>query len=139
MSPSGSPSLSFCGGSSISGTFRKLYKRIPHRRIFLFDKLSYYLVLLMLCVISLNTIGVSLSDILATAGILTLAIGFAAKTSVSHLISGFILLGTKLIQRGDLIEVGPHTGIIEDIDVFATHLRTFDNVLISLPNGKTSQ
>ena len=116
--------------------FSKLVKRITSHGLFLVDKLSYYIGIFGLVALSLKMIGVALSDILATAGVLTLAIGFAAKTSISHLISGFILLGTKLIQKGDIVEIGPFTGIIEDIDVFATHLRTFDNVLIRLPNEK---
>ena len=116
--------------------FARITKRLKGHGIFIIDKLTYYIGLLSLIALALKLIGVALGDILATAGVLTLAIGFASKTSISHLISGFILLGTKLIQKGDLIKVGPYTGIIEDIDVFATRLRTFDNILISLPNEK---
>ena len=92
--------------------FSKLSKRVTHHELFVVDKLTYYIGLLSLVALALKLIGVALGDILATAGVLTLAIGFAAKTSISHFISGFILLGTKLIQKGDLVEIGPYTGVI---------------------------
>ena len=116
--------------------FRRLGVKIPSQALFLVDKLSYYLVFISLWGVALHHLGAELSDILATAGVLTVALGFAAKTSVSNMISGLIMLGTKTIQRDDLIEVGEHLGLIENIDIFSTSLRTFDNVLITIPNEK---
>lgn len=116
--------------------FKWLTNRLEGRHLFVIDKLSYYAVFIVATLISLRLIGANVSDLLATAGLLTVAIGFAAKTSMSHFISGFILLGTRLIKHGDIIEVGEHIGMIENIDMFSTHLRTFDHVLVSLPNEK---
>lgn len=116
--------------------FLWLGHKIKGQRLFLVDKLSYYTGFIILIMVALKLTGAHLSDLLATAGVVTVAIGFAAKTSVSHFISGFILLGTKLIKKGDIIEVGQFMGVIENIDIFSTHLRTFDNILISLPNEK---
>ena len=116
--------------------FNWLGHKIKGQRLFLIDKLSFYAGFLVLIIVALKFIGAHLNDLLATAGIVTVAIGFAAKTSVSHFISGFILLGTKLIKKGDIVEVGKFIGVIENIDIFSTHLRTFDNILISLPNEK---
>jgi len=116
--------------------FRWLSHRLHEGKVFVIDKLSYYIGLLFSSLVALRMIGADVSDLLATAGVLTVAIGFAAKTSMSHFISGFILLGTRLIKRGDIIEVGEHLGVVENIDVFSTHLRTFDHVLVSLPNEK---
>lgn len=116
--------------------FRWLGHRLEEHRVFVIDKLSYYAGVLFGLLIALRMIGADVSDLLATAGILTVAVGFAAKTSMSHFISGFILLGSRLIKRGDIIEVGEHLGVVENIDMFSTHLRTFDHVLVSLPNEK---
>lgn len=116
--------------------FRRLRLWMSAPRLFLIDKLTFYLGITLLATVGLRLGGASLGDVLATAGVLTVALGFAAKTSMSQLISGVILLGGKIIQKDDLIEVGSYLGIVENIDVFSTRLRTFDNVLVSIPNEK---
>lgn len=116
--------------------FKKLGHKISGQRLFLIDKVSYYAGFVIIMLLALKKIGADPNDILATAGVLTVAFGFAAKTSVSHLISGLILVGTKLIKKGDLIEVGKLIGVVENIDIFSTHIRTFDNILVTLPNEK---
>ena len=116
--------------------FKWLGLRLQGQKLFLIDKVTFYSGFLTIVMVALRLVGADLNDLLATAGVLTVAVGFAAKTSVSHFISGFILLGTKLIKKGDLIEVGEYIGVIEDIDIFSTHLRTFENISVSLPNEK---
>lgn len=116
--------------------FKRLRPRFEGHELFLIDKLTFYIVLSFGWIVALHRAGAELKDLLATAGILTVAIGFAAKTSFSNLISGVILLGTKVIQRGEIVEVAGHVGLIENIDIFTTSLRTFENVLITLPNEK---
>ena len=118
------------------GLFKWLSVRLTSQQLFVIDKLSYYAGVLIITLVALRLIGADLSDLLATAGVLTVAVGFAAKTSMSHFISGFILLGARLIKRGDIIKVGEHLGVIENIDMFSTHLRTFEHILVSLPNEK---
>ena len=121
---------------------RWLFKRLRHLtsapRLFVIDKLTFYGGLTLSVVIGLRLGGAELSDLLATAGVLTVALGFAAKTSVSQLISGVILLGGKIIQKDDVIKVGAYLGVVDNIDVFSTRLRTFDNILISIPTRSCS-
>ena len=81
-------------------------------------------------------LSIHIQDFLAPAGILTIAIGFAAKTSISNFISGVILLSSKKMSIDDLIQIDEYIGIVENIDIFSIKIRTFDHVLLNIPNEK---
>ncbi|MDF1752885.1 MAG: mechanosensitive ion channel family protein [Verrucomicrobiales bacterium] len=82
----------------------------------------------------LQEFDVKLTAILGAAGILGIAIGFAAQTSLSNIISGIFLLCEKPFQVGDVIKVGDETGVVESIDMLSLTLRTFNNLSVRLPN-----
>jgi small-conductance mechanosensitive channel len=83
---------------------------------------------------ALRELGVSLGALLGAAGILTVAIGFAAKTAASNLISGLFLMGERPFLIGDTIRVGDAFGVVVSIDLLSVKLRTFDNLLERIPN-----
>ncbi len=83
---------------------------------------------------ALNQVGIDISVLLGAAGILTVAIGFASQTSASNLISGMFLLVERPFVIGDVIEVDGRTGEVVSIDWLSVKLRTFDNVLVRVPN-----
>lgn len=83
---------------------------------------------------SLSTLGLDLKVVLGAAGILTVALGFAAQTSVSNLISGAFLMGERPFGVGDVIRVDDITGEVLSIDSMSIKLRTFDNLLVRIPN-----
>lgn len=77
-----------------------------------------------------------LSAILGTAGIASVAVGFAAKTSLSNLISGIFLLWEKPFQMGDLIQIDKLNvkGYVLSIDLLSVKIKTADNLFIRVPN-----
>lgn len=83
---------------------------------------------------ALHQLGVDLSVLLGAAGILTVAIGFASQTSASNIISGLFLLGEQPFVLGDVIQVGPTTGELVSIDLLSVKIRTFDNLMVRVPN-----
>ena len=83
---------------------------------------------------ALGVLGVDLSVLLGAAGILTVALGFASQTSASNLISGLFLMGERPFVVGDIIRVGETTGEVISIDMISVKLRTFDNLLVRVPN-----
>ncbi|MCG8417295.1 MAG: mechanosensitive ion channel family protein [Proteobacteria bacterium] len=83
---------------------------------------------------ALSSIGFDLRVVLGAAGVLTVAVGFAAQTSVSNLISGIFLVAERPFSLGDLIRVGDVTGEVLSIDSLSIKLRTFDNLLVRIPN-----
>ncbi len=82
----------------------------------------------------LSQFGVNLGAALGAAGIVGIAVGFAAQTSLSNVISGFFLLGEKPFVVGDLIEVDGVTGTVDKIGMISASIRTPDNRSVRIPN-----
>jgi small-conductance mechanosensitive channel len=97
-------------------------------------RLTGYVILGIALAWALQQLGVSLGVVLGAAGVLTVAIGFAAQTSVSNLISGLFLMVEQPFVVGDVIKVADATGEIVSIDLLSVRLRTFDNLLVRIPN-----
>jgi small-conductance mechanosensitive channel len=91
----------------------------------LLHKIAIYIIISASVLAALSTLGIKLSGLLATAGLLTVALGFAAQTSVSNIISGFFLLMEKPFEVGDVVEVEGEVGIVLSLDLLSTKLRTF--------------
>lgn len=100
----------------------------------LIRKLIFYLGSVIIIVSVLLELGFDLTGLLATAGIATVAIGFAAQTSLSNLISGLFLIGEKPFKIGDLIRVEDVLGVVESIDLLSIKIRTLDNLFVRIPN-----
>lgn len=82
----------------------------------------------------LRILGVDLTVLLGAAGVLTVALGFASQTSASNVISGIFLMVERPFVIGDIIQVETTTGEVLSIDLMSVRLRTFDNLLVRLPN-----
>ena len=82
----------------------------------------------------LSDLGVKLSALLGAAGVVGIAVGIASQTSLGNIISGLFLVSEKTFEIGDVVTVGTKTGIVYSIDLLSIKLRTFDNLLIRIPN-----
>lgn len=98
------------------------------------QKFVFYAGSLVILITVLVELGFDLTGLLATAGIVTVAIGFAAQTSLSNLISGLFLIGEQPFQIGDLVRVNEVTGVVESIDLLSIKIRTLDNLFVRIPN-----
>lgn len=93
-----------------------------------------YGIFIIVAMMVLQEFDVKLTAILGAAGILGIAIGFAAQTSLSNIISGIFLLVEKPFMVGDIIEFDGERGVVESIDMLSLTLRTYNNLSIRLPN-----
>jgi len=85
----------------------------------------------------MNRWGIQIGPLLASLGIAGIAIGFAVKDSLTNIFGGIQLIIDKTFKVGDKIELGDGTvGVVQDISLRSTRIRTFDNELIIIPNGK---
>ena len=75
-----------------------------------------------------------ITAVLASAGILGLAIAFAAQNTIANLFGAFSILGSKLFVVGDWIKVGSVEGIVEQIGFRSVRVRAFEGRLIDVPN-----
>lgn len=97
-------------------------------------RLGSVLLLIIAVAWALSELGMNLGVVLGTAGVVTVAVGFAAQNSVSNLISGLFLMAERPFSVGDIIRVGDTTGEVLSIDSMSVKLRTFDNLLVRIPN-----
>ncbi len=93
-----------------------------------------YWILVVMYVLSL--FGVKLSAIWGAAGIAGVAIGFAAQTSVSNLISGLFVITEGSLKVGDFIVVDGVSGIVDEVKLISVRIHTLDNQMIRIPNSK---
>jgi len=75
----------------------------------------------------------SLATIAAAA---TLAIGFALQNVIQNFVAGIFIFADRPFRIGDWIEWDGNSGIVEDISLRVTRVRTFDNELLTVPNSQ---
>jgi small-conductance mechanosensitive channel len=100
----------------------------------LLSRIASYTVLTLFAISAMRQFGFDFTVLLGAAGIVTVAVGFASQTSASNLISGLFLILERAVQPGDVVTVGGRTGEVISVDLLSTKLRTFDNLLVRIPN-----
>jgi len=91
--------------------------------------------LLFVVVAALDRLGVDTTSLIALIGAAGLAIGLALQGSLQNLASGVMLIIFRPFTAGDFVEAGGASGIVEQIGIFTTQMRSGDNKDIILPNG----
>ena len=83
----------------------------------------------------LSNLGFNMSTALAGLGIGGLAIGFGAQQTIANLFGGVSVLGDEVFRVGDVCRFGDRTGVVEDIGLRSTRIRTDERTLVAIPNG----
>ena len=108
--------------------------RLSRQQLMLLRRGVSYTILTLFIASAVRELGFDLSVLLGAAGIVTVAVGFASQTSVSNLISGLFLVLERAVEVGDIIKVDTTMGEVLTVDLLSTKLRTFDNLLVRIPN-----
>ena len=82
----------------------------------------------------LSSWGINISAFLASLGIGGLALALAAKDTIANFFGGIALLADDSLKVGDWVKIKDIEGIVEDIGLRATKIRTFSKSLINVPN-----
>jgi small conductance mechanosensitive channel len=83
----------------------------------------------------LGELGVSVAPILGAAGVVGLAVGFGAQSLVKDYFTGFFLLLENQIRQGDVVKLGEHSGLVEEVTLRYVRLRDYDGHVHFVPNG----
>ena len=83
--------------------------------------------------------GIPVTNIFLGAGVLGIVLGFAARKTLSGILSGFVLLFARPFEVGDWIRVSDREGIVTNISVYNTQIRTFDEEHVVVPNDTVTQ
>jgi small conductance mechanosensitive channel len=86
----------------------------------------------------LAELGVSVAPILGAAGVVGLAVGFGAQSLVKDYFTGFFLLLENQIRQGDVVRLGDHAGLVEEVTLRYVQLRDYDGNVHFVPNGTIS-
>lgn len=130
-------------GGKIIGIVRKMFVKSLHRRdaeegVCQFaDQVLKYFLWIVVIVIILSLFGFTASSLAAAVASLGVTAGLALQGSLSNFAGGLLILVLHPFRVGDYIIEDTHgnEGVVTEISVFYTKLRTIDNKIIVVPNG----
>ncbi|MFP3872472.1 MAG: mechanosensitive ion channel family protein [Candidatus Natronoplasma sp.] len=118
---------------------RSLKDKVSKDRAVTISKIVQYTVLIIGLFIILPILQMNLSGLLVAGGIMAVVIGFASQSIVSNLISGIFLTFERPFRVEDVVNIGGENGtlgMVEEIRIISTSVRTFDGVYVRVPNEK---
>ena len=103
------------------------------------NELIKYTVYAFAVTLILNEIGINITAIAVSLGIVGIAVGFAARDTISNFIAGLFVLGDKSFKVGDIIEISNQKGKVMIMGFRVTKLVTPDNNIITITNSNFSK
>jgi MscS family membrane protein len=97
------------------------------------------LVLIVVVLMALQNLGIDTTALLAGFGIGGVALALAGQKTAENLFGGIAIVLDQAVRAGDLCRFGDYQGIVEDIGVRSTRIRTSERTVISIPNAEFSQ
>lgn len=114
---------------------RSLQQRLPGHVYKPLENLVFFTILFSAGVAALGALGVNVSGLLVAGGFAGIVVGFAAQQTVSNLISGLFLLAEQPLRVGDPVTVSNVSGVVADISILSTKIRTWDGYIVRIPNS----
>lgn len=100
------------------------------------SNIVYSVLMVIVILAALSELGINTTSLAAVLAATGFAVGMAFQGTLGSFASGVMLILFKPFRVGDYVEAGDTAGIVEEIQIFSTHLRTGDNIAIILPNSK---
>jgi small conductance mechanosensitive channel len=93
------------------------------------------LIILVAGMVMLSELGISIAPILATAGVVGIAVGFGAQSLIKDYFNGFFMLLENQVRQGDVVEVAGKSGLVEEVTLRYIKLRNYEGQVHYIPNG----
>lgn len=100
-----------------------------------FGYISSVLITVIAGMLILSEVGISIAPILATAGVLGIAVGFGAQSLIKDYFNGFFLLLENQVRQGDVVEAAGIGGLVEEVTLRHIKMRDYDGNVHFIPNG----
>ena len=113
---------------------RSLRKQLSRQSMMLVIRTILYTGYTGLVLIAVREMNYDLTALFGAAGVVGIVIGVASQTSIGNIISGLFLVSEKSFELGDVVRIGDKTGTVYSIDLLSIKIKTFDNLLIRIPN-----
>jgi small-conductance mechanosensitive channel len=121
------------------GKGRRAREELEKRRHTLSNVLTRWVTALIVVVailMILSEVGISITPVLATAGVAGIVIGFGAQSVVKDLLRGTFIVAQNLYNKGDVVKVAGITGLVEDVSIWRTTMRDLDGIVHTIPSGE---
>ena len=120
------------------GVVRNLLRRVSSNRqvIGLLATLSYVAVLAIGTFVALGILNLdkTVTTLLAGVGVIGLALGFAFQDLAANFMSGVLMAVRRPFELDDIIETNDHMGVVEELSLRSTLIRTFQGQVVMIPN-----
>ena len=113
---------------------RSLYKHLSRQSMMLVLRTIVYTGYIGLVLIVIRELNYDLTALFGAAGVVGIVIGIASQTSIGNIISGLFLVSEKSFELGDVVRIGDKTGTVYSIDLLSIKIKTYENLLIRIPN-----
>ena len=100
--------------------------------------IAYVALMAFVIIAALGQLGIQTTSFIAILGAAGLAIGLALQGSLSNFAAGFLMIMFRPFKVGDFIEGAGVAGVVEEISIFTTTMKTGDNKTIIIPNSSLS-
>jgi len=128
-------------GKFVSKLIRKATEKVLQKKgvdqivISFVGGMIYGLAVLISFIVAISHLGFNTSSLVAIVGAAGLAIGLALQGSLSNFASGILLISFRPFKSGDFVELAGTAGVVEELHIFSTKLKTPDNKTVIIPNG----
>lgn len=110
--------------------------RVEETLVSFVTSLAYVGMMAFIIIAALGQLGVQTASFVAVLGAAGLAVGLALQGSLANFAAGVLMVIFKPFKVGDLIEAGGTMGVVEEIGIFNTEMRSPDNKKVIVPNSK---
>lgn len=119
------------------GPLKFLYRRHKKRTMTIYSlvlNVSKYAIYLLAVGFVLTELGINYTVYFASLSVIGLAIGFGSQGLVQDMVTGFFIVFEEQFNVGDMVEIPPHTGIVEELGLRMTRLRNYLGQRVVIPN-----
>jgi small-conductance mechanosensitive channel len=100
------------------------------------DTFIIYSVAVIGALAALEAVGLGIGTITLFAGAFGIGLGFGLQSIANNLASGMTIIFSRSLRRGDIVTVGDTVGVVEEVGIRATRMRTRDDVEYLVPNSE---
>jgi small conductance mechanosensitive channel len=128
----------YFGASIIAGFVRRAGSRVKNASQLLIAFLGKFVkqvTMVIGVIVALAALEVNIAPLLAAVGAAGFVVGFALQDTLSNFASGLLILAYNPFDEDDVIEAAGVSGMVSSVSLFSTHIRTFDNKVMIVPNN----